>query len=36
LCQGPLNAAAWVIIRTVQVASNRFWASERQWAVVEL
>jgi hypothetical protein len=33
------DAADRVIIRTlsgVQVASNKFWVTERQWAVIEL
>src|SRR5262249_14444714 len=34
LCQGPFDAADWVIIRTlsgVQVASKKFWVSDKQW-----
>jgi len=37
LVSRAFDAADWVIIRTlsgVQVASNKFWVSERQWAWV--
>jgi hypothetical protein len=39
LVSKAFDAADSVIIRTlsgVQVASNKFWVSERQWAVIEL
>ena len=39
LVSKAFDVACWVIIHTlsgVQVASNKFWLSERQWAVIEI